>query len=86
LCEFVQKEYQTNAIHCKLMEHERWAKYFATCYTAKPGVGNLRHACHMWHSMQFLMACRSSTFYISILLWFTQKVSWPWLLWKYGRC
>jgi len=29
--EFVQKEHQPNAIYCKMMEHERWAKYFATC-------------------------------------------------------
>jgi len=26
----VQREHQPNAIHCKMMEHERWAKYFAT--------------------------------------------------------
>jgi len=30
LSEFVQIEHQPNAIHCKMMEHERWAKYFAT--------------------------------------------------------
>jgi len=29
--EFVQNEHQSNAIYCKMMEHERWAKYFATC-------------------------------------------------------
>jgi len=33
LFEFVQKEYQTNAIYCKMMEHERWAKYFSPCNT-----------------------------------------------------
>jgi len=33
LFEFVQKEHQTNAIYCKMMEHERWAKYFVTCNT-----------------------------------------------------
>jgi len=33
LFEFVQKEYQPNAISCKMMEHERSAKYFATCNT-----------------------------------------------------
>jgi len=27
----VQKEHQPDAIYCKMMEHERWAKYFATC-------------------------------------------------------
>jgi len=27
----VQKEHQPNAIHSKMMEHERRAKYFATC-------------------------------------------------------
>ena len=26
--EFVQKEHQPNAIYCKMMEHEKWAKYF----------------------------------------------------------
>jgi len=25
-------------------------------------------------------------FYLSILLWFTQKVHWPWLVWKYVFC
>ena len=35
LFEFVQKEHQPNAISCKMMEHERWAKYFATCNTSK---------------------------------------------------
>jgi len=30
LFEFVQKEHQPHAISCKMMEHERWAKYFAT--------------------------------------------------------
>jgi len=29
---------------------------------------------------QFPMARRSFWFYISILLWFTQKLCWPWLL------
>jgi len=29
----VQKEHQPNAIYCKMMKHERWAKYFATFYT-----------------------------------------------------
>jgi len=29
----VQKEHQTNAIYCKMMEHERWAKYFAASNT-----------------------------------------------------
>jgi len=33
LFEFVQKEHQPNAIYCRMMEHERWAKYFATCNT-----------------------------------------------------
>jgi len=28
-----QKEHQPNAVYCKMMEHERWAKYFATCNT-----------------------------------------------------
>jgi len=31
--EFVQTEHKPNAIDCKMMEHERWAKYFATCNT-----------------------------------------------------
>jgi len=31
LFEFVQKEHQPNAICCKMMEHERLAKYVATC-------------------------------------------------------
>jgi len=35
LFEFVQKEHQPNVIHCKMMEHERWAKYFATCNSIK---------------------------------------------------
>ena len=30
LCKFVQKEHQTDAVYCKMMEHERWAKYSAT--------------------------------------------------------
>jgi len=29
----VQKEHQPNAIYCKMVKHERWAKYFATCNT-----------------------------------------------------
>ena len=29
----MQKEHQPNAIHCKMMEHKKWAKYFATCNT-----------------------------------------------------
>ena len=33
LFEFVQKEHQPNAIYYKMMEHLRWAKYFATCNT-----------------------------------------------------
>jgi len=32
----------------------------------RSGVGNLQHACHNWHAKQFPMACRSSTFYMSI--------------------
>ena len=31
LFEFVQKKHQPNAIYCKMTEHERWTKYFATC-------------------------------------------------------
>jgi len=31
--EFAQKEHHPIAIYCKLMEHERWAKYFETCNT-----------------------------------------------------
>jgi len=31
--EFVQKEHEIIASCCKMMEHERWAKYFATCNT-----------------------------------------------------
>ena len=53
---------------------------------ARPGVGNLRHACHPWHAKQFLMARRSFMFYISILLWFTKKVYLPWLVSKYVCC
>ena len=33
LFEFVQKEHQPNGIYCRMMEHERWAKYFAICNT-----------------------------------------------------
>jgi len=33
LFEFVQKEHQPNTIYGKMMEHDRWAKYFATCNT-----------------------------------------------------
>ena len=33
LFEFVQKEPQPNGIYCRMMEHERWAKYFAICNT-----------------------------------------------------
>jgi len=29
----VQKEPQPNGIYCRMMEHERWAKYFAICNT-----------------------------------------------------
>ena len=35
LFEFLQKDYQPNAIYCKMMEHDRWAKYFATWNTSK---------------------------------------------------
>jgi len=28
-----KKEHQPNEVYCKMMEHERWAKYFATCNT-----------------------------------------------------
>jgi len=31
--EFVQKEHQPNAIYGKMMEHKKWAKYFAICNT-----------------------------------------------------
>jgi len=34
----VQKEHQPNAIHCKMMQHERWAKYSATCNTMNASV------------------------------------------------
>ena len=27
----MQKEYQINAIYCKMMKRERWAKHFAIC-------------------------------------------------------
>jgi len=33
LFELVQKEHQPNATYHKMMEHKRWAKYFATCNT-----------------------------------------------------
>jgi len=33
--EFVQMEHQPTAIYCKMMEHERWAKYLATCNTTE---------------------------------------------------
>jgi len=33
LFEFLQKEHHPNAIYCKMMKHERWAKYFATSNT-----------------------------------------------------
>jgi len=36
-----------------------------------------------WYAKQFLMARRSSMFFTSILLWFTQKINWPWLVQKY---
>jgi len=49
----------------------------------KTGVGNLRHAWNTWHAKQFPVAWRSSNFYTSILLSFTQKVHWLWLVWKY---
>jgi len=35
LFEFMQKEHQPNATHCKMMEHDRWVKHFATCNTVK---------------------------------------------------
>jgi len=31
-----------------------------------------------WNAKQFQMSSRSSRFYMSILLWFTQKVYWAW--------
>jgi len=46
----------------------------------KAGVDNLWHACHTWHAKQFPMARRSSNCSVSILLWFTQKHYWPWLV------
>jgi len=42
-------------------------------------VGNLQHA-YTWNTKQFLMGCRSSMLFMSILLWFTQKEYWPWLV------
>jgi len=38
------------------------------------------------HAKQFLMARKNSKFYISVLLWFTQKVYWPRLVQKYACC
>jgi len=38
------------------------------------GVSNMQHVCQTWHAKQFPMACRSSKFYISILLWFTRSI------------
>jgi len=35
LFEFVQRKHQPNAIYCKMMGHERWAKYFAIFNTIK---------------------------------------------------
>jgi len=49
-------------------------------YYSNSGVDNLLHACHIWHAKQFLMSRRNSMFYITILLWFTQKAHWPWLV------
>ena len=43
-------------------------------YSCISGVGNLRHACHTWHAKQFLVARRSSMFYISILFWFKRSI------------
>jgi len=47
---------------------------------SKTRVGNLRHACHTWYAEQFPAARRSSKFSILLLLRFTQKVYWPWLV------
>jgi len=31
----VQKEHQPNAVYCKMMEHETWAKYLVTFNTTE---------------------------------------------------
>jgi len=29
-------------------------------YSSKPGAGNLRHACHIWHTKQFSVALKNT--------------------------
>lgn len=38
-----------------------------------------QHTRHPLHTKQFAVACKSFKIDISILLWFTKQVYWPWL-------
>jgi len=75
-----QNEVQTQKSPEFLNQVRKLSAFSEGLNNTSSGYGNLRHACHTWHAKQFLMARRSSMFYISILLWFTQKVYWPWLV------
>jgi len=67
-----------------LKQHSR--SYCISSTHKEAGVGNLQHTCHTWHAKQFPVARRSSKFHISILLWVTRKVYWPWLASKNVYC
>ena len=57
LFEFVEKEHQPNAVYCKMVEHERWAKYFGTSNTIK-------RFKNWWRLHSF-----TSTLWLFILIW-----------------
>ena len=65
--------------------HCIWANHSFICedqWAFPSGVGNLRQACHTLHANKFLMARRSYRSHISVSLWFSRKVCWPWLVSK----
>jgi len=50
----------------------KWvAQIYKESSRSTTGVGNQWYA---WHAKQFLLARRSSKFYVSILLWFTRSI------------
>jgi len=57
LLAFVKKEHQPNAVHRKMMAHEKWTKYFATCNTTK-------RFKNWWRLQKF-----TSTLWLFMLMW-----------------
>jgi len=58
--EFVQKEHQPNAVYCRMMEHERWAKYFKTCNTIK----RFKNRLHSFTSTLWLFMLKWNDFFL----------------------